>query len=178
MTNTVAYSKSQPLFTLNQLSFPHSDNSHWHLRTAIVFTIEICESIPRTYGYFLGTSWSLFAIVTLSIFSVRFAQTPRVEGRPVLWDISYNFILMYKISYSEISNYAAYGRCFFGPGVLTFFLALYYCKTKETSFSVPSSSASMFACSLSSIPSPAISLILGLANSIKFRKTKVNSLLG
>lgn len=37
-----------------------------------------------------------------------------------------------KISYSETSNYVAYGRCSFGPGVLTSFPALLYCKTKDS----------------------------------------------
>lgn len=71
-------------------------------------------------------------IVTLCIVSLRFAQTPHVEGHPVLWDLPCHFILICKISSPEISNYAAYGRCF-GPGVLTSFSALLYCKTKDSS---------------------------------------------
>lgn len=37
-----------------------------------------------------------------------------------------------KISYSETSCYVAYGRFSFGPGVLTSFPALLYCKTKDS----------------------------------------------
>lgn len=84
-------------------------------------------------GSCLSLLGPLFVIATLSIFSVAFAETPHVEGHPVLWDLSQHFILMHKISYSEISDFAAYGRCFFGPGVLTSFLALFYCKTADSS---------------------------------------------
>ena len=73
-----------------------------------------------------------FVTVTLSVFSVGFAQTPHAEGHPVPLDLSHHFIIMYKISYAEISNYAAYSGCFFGPRVLTSFLALFYCKTKDS----------------------------------------------